>query len=87
MPSICKRYNIHQDGLKEWLSLYDANLPITCYTRCESERENSLDKQGYKSIMKWQISENRCPTELRRTVEDELEATVLRKRNRILGRI
>jgi len=87
VPSICKRYNIHQDGLREWLRLYDANLPITSSSRCESESKNPIDKRGLKRIAKWQISENRCPIELRGIIEDELEATVLRRRNRILGRI
>jgi hypothetical protein len=77
VPSTCKRYSTHQDGLREWLRLHDASLPITSSSRTEPESKNPTVKRCLKRVAKWKVSESRCPTELRGTVEDELDATAL----------
>ncbi len=82
---ICMRYNIHPDGVKEWLQIYDSKESFVCSTRSEAISENPIDKCGLKRIKSWQISVTRCPVELRGIIEEELEASISRKRKSIIG--
>ena len=83
--AISKRYKIESIGLRHWITMFD-NKIVFSEMKCLRKSDVPIDRKGMNRIEKWKVSVNRDPEELRNIINEELDATVIRRNKRIIGK-